>query len=216
MGTETFQRIDPSRRASLLHAAFEEFAATGYEAASLNNMLRKAGIPKGSLYQYFESKKDLYRHLMQLAHGRRMEYLQDVLDQDGLTFWSLVSALFEADFRFELENPLNARFLAQAAAEERHPDFGNMRREWIETQSNALIYVLEKEKARGKIRERIHTRTLAWLLARMQSSSVELLEYRFGISLDTPSEEPMFGIPKKEIRNLAKDLTRVLKSGIRK
>jgi len=216
MATETFRRIDPGRRASLLHAAYEEFAATGYEAASLNNMLRKAGIPKGSLYQYFDSKKDLYSHLMQLAHGRRMEYLQDALDQDGLTFWSLVGALFEADFLFELENPLHARFLAQAAAEERHPDFGNLRREWIETQSNALIYVLEKEKARGKIRERIHTRTLAWLLARLQSSSVELLEYRFGISLDTPSEQPMFGIPKKEVRTLAKDLTRVLKSGIRK
>jgi AcrR family transcriptional regulator len=215
MGTGTFQRIDPSRRSAILHAAFSEFAATGYEAASLNAIIQAAGIPKGSLYQYFGSKKDLYLHLMQVAQGRRMEYLQDVLDRDGLTFWDLVAELFEADFRFELENPLQARFLAQAAAEERHPDFGNLRREWIETQSNALIYVLEKEKARGKIRERIHTRTLAWLLARMQTSSVELLEYRFGISLDTPSEVPMFGIPKKEIRNLAKDLTRILKSGIR-
>jgi AcrR family transcriptional regulator len=216
MTTGTFQRIDPARRSALLQAAFQEFAATGYEAASLNGILQKAGIPKGSLYQYFESKKDLYNHLMQLAHGRRMEYLQDVLDQDGLTFWKLVRSLFEADFHFELENPSLARILAQAAAEERHPDFGNMRREWIETQSNALIYVLEKEKARGKIRERIHTRTLAWLLARMQTSSVELLEYRFGISLDAPSSEPLFGIPKKEIRNLAADLTRILKSGIRK
>lgn len=215
MSTGTFQRIDPARRTALLQAAFQEFAATGYEAASLNGILQKAGIAKGSLYQYFGSKKELYTHLMHLAQGRRMEYLQDVLDQDGLTFWDLVRALFEADFRFELENPLQARFLAQAASEERHPDFGNLRREWIETQSNSLMYVLEKEKSRGKIKDDIHTRTLAWLVARLQTSSVELLEYRFGISLDQPTEEPMFGVSKKDIRGLAKDLTRVLRSGIR-
>lgn len=198
-----------------MKAAFEAFASTGYDAVSLNRLLKVAGIPKGSLYQYFGSKKELYAHLMQTAQGRRMEYLQDVLDRDGLTFWDLVAELFESDFRFELENPLMARFLARSTAEEHHPDFGNMRREWIESQSNALIYVLEKVKVRGKIRNDIHTRTVAWLIARLQTSSVELLEYRFGIALDEPHEDPLFGLSKKDVRGLAKDLTRILRSGIR-
>jgi len=37
-----------------------EFTINGYEQASLNTIIREAGISKGSLYYYFEDKTDLY------------------------------------------------------------------------------------------------------------------------------------------------------------
>ena len=60
MPTKRFENLDPRRRESILKAAQAEFARNGYEQASLNTIIRDAGISKGSLYYYFEDKTDLY------------------------------------------------------------------------------------------------------------------------------------------------------------
>lgn len=68
-----FHRLDPDRRESLLEAAGDEFAARGYEAASLNRIIEVAGISKGALYYYFDDKADLFstvlRHACRLVEG---------------------------------------------------------------------------------------------------------------------------------------------------
>ncbi len=198
-----------------MKASFEEFAFHGYEVASITALVKKTGIPKGSIYHYFESKKDLYSYLVDIAQSRRSEYLQDVLDSDGLKFWDLIAGLFEADFRFTLENPIQALLLNAASLEWNHPDFGNMKRDWIQSQSNPLMYIVEREKGRGKLRDDIPTQTICYLLARLQTGTTDLLEYSFKISLHKPTEDPMFGVSKKEIRALAKDLAKMMKSGLR-
>lgn len=60
MPTKRFENLDPERRESILMAAQAEFARNGFEQASLNTIIREAGISKGSLYYYFEDKTDLY------------------------------------------------------------------------------------------------------------------------------------------------------------
>jgi AcrR family transcriptional regulator len=60
MPTKRFKNLDPERRANILTAAQNEFITNGYESASLNTIIAKAGISKGSLYYYFEDKSDLY------------------------------------------------------------------------------------------------------------------------------------------------------------
>ena len=47
-------------RAKILAGATAEFAAHGYEAASLNTVCLSGGISKGIIYHYFESKDELY------------------------------------------------------------------------------------------------------------------------------------------------------------
>ncbi|MBF0176701.1 MAG: TetR/AcrR family transcriptional regulator [Magnetococcales bacterium] len=46
-------------RQRLLMAAFEEMHRHGYNAASLNNILARAGMTKGAMYHYFKSKQEL-------------------------------------------------------------------------------------------------------------------------------------------------------------
>jgi AcrR family transcriptional regulator len=60
MPTDTFHNLPTKKRDRILEAAITEFAAHPYDAASLSNIARQAEIGKGSLYQYFENKKDLY------------------------------------------------------------------------------------------------------------------------------------------------------------
>ncbi len=54
-----YDNIDPEKKARLLEAAMREFAAHGYELASINRILEAAGLSKGSFYYYFDDKADL-------------------------------------------------------------------------------------------------------------------------------------------------------------
>lgn len=47
--------------------ALEEFADRDYDGASVSRVVARAGIAKGSIYQYFIDKKDLYLHLVDEA-----------------------------------------------------------------------------------------------------------------------------------------------------
>jgi AcrR family transcriptional regulator len=52
------------RRAAILSAALEEFAARGFEAARLDDVARRAGIAKGTIYLYFRDKESLFQELV--------------------------------------------------------------------------------------------------------------------------------------------------------
>ena len=53
------QRNPDLTRQSLLQAAFREIYRSGFQAASLDNILSKAGVTKGALYHHFGSKQEL-------------------------------------------------------------------------------------------------------------------------------------------------------------
>ena len=56
----TFYRLPDEKRARLLASAYREFTQHTYEKTSINRILDDAKIPKGSFYQYFDDKSDLF------------------------------------------------------------------------------------------------------------------------------------------------------------
>lgn len=73
---EILCKWDPEKRDRVLNAAFEEFARKGYEDASTNEIVEKAGISKGLLFHYFGSKQKLYDTLCRFS----VEYVMDLLE----------------------------------------------------------------------------------------------------------------------------------------
>src|SRR5436309_10923153 len=53
-----------ARRAAILSAALEEFTARGYEGARLDDVAKRAGVAKGTIYLYFADKESLFRELV--------------------------------------------------------------------------------------------------------------------------------------------------------
>ena len=64
MPTDTFFRLPEEKRQRLMDAAWEEFTAVRFSDASINKIIRTANIPRGSFYQYFSDKDDLFAHLV--------------------------------------------------------------------------------------------------------------------------------------------------------
>ena len=67
MPTTTFFNLPEEKKKRVINAAVDEFAQNGYTKSSITRMVNKAQIAKGSFYQYFEDKEDLYRHILKKA-----------------------------------------------------------------------------------------------------------------------------------------------------
>ncbi|ACA55020.1 TetR/AcrR family transcriptional regulator [Clostridium botulinum] len=57
---DNLKNIPEDKKEAILEAALEEFAIGGYENASTNKIVEKAGISKGLLFHYFGNKKGLF------------------------------------------------------------------------------------------------------------------------------------------------------------
>lgn len=60
---DAFKALDKDKQQQILEAAFEEFTNEGYQKASTNKIIEKAGISKGLLFYYFKNKEGLKNYL---------------------------------------------------------------------------------------------------------------------------------------------------------
>ena len=65
MPSDTFLRLNEDKKKKLLDASFKEFSLNNFNDASINRIIKEAGISRGSFYMYFEDKKDLYFYLLE-------------------------------------------------------------------------------------------------------------------------------------------------------
>jgi AcrR family transcriptional regulator len=59
----------PDRREAILAAALDEFSARGFAAARLDDVARRAGVAKGTIYLYFRDKEALFQDLVRSVIG---------------------------------------------------------------------------------------------------------------------------------------------------
>jgi AcrR family transcriptional regulator len=72
---------DPKKRAQILAGARKVFLKHGFDGASMNDVARVAGVSKGTLYVYFESKERLFTALMH-AERAMQDFAPDPADPD--------------------------------------------------------------------------------------------------------------------------------------
>lgn len=83
MPSKTFFHLPAEKRERLLLAAEEEFARVPYAEASINRMIRAAGIPRGSFYMYFRDKEELFHYLLKRYQDGLLQRLERVLEEQG-------------------------------------------------------------------------------------------------------------------------------------
>ncbi|MGA7664946.1 MAG: TetR/AcrR family transcriptional regulator, partial [Pseudolabrys sp.] len=63
-GSASRKTRSAERRDAILSAALDEFSTRGFEAARLDDVARRAGIAKGTIYLYFRDKESLFQELI--------------------------------------------------------------------------------------------------------------------------------------------------------
>lgn len=87
MPKATFFNLSQDKRDNLLAAVIKEFARVPLYEASVSNIVKTANIPRGSFYQYFEDKEDVYFYLLnQQIEKKRNQFLTCLKQCDGDLF----------------------------------------------------------------------------------------------------------------------------------
>ena len=77
MPKQTFLNLPKKKQDIVINAAIDEFAQHGLENGSTNRIVANSGISKGSFYQYFEDKQDVFMYLLTVLEREKMEYFKD-------------------------------------------------------------------------------------------------------------------------------------------
>jgi AcrR family transcriptional regulator len=167
MPKPTFLNLPDEKRNRIVELALDEFSTHPYRQASLSRIVARAGIAKGSMYQYFENKLDLYQWLVtEEVERRREEWLRqnnvdlDVEPELGVGLFATLERMVLTGVGFTLAHPRLARLAASAmeptADEELRELHGTLRREQIDR----LVHHIRAAQASGEIRS-IDARSLA-------------------------------------------------------
>ena len=73
---------DPAKREQILEGARRVFMKMGYDAASMNDITREAGVSKGTIYVYFQNKEDLFSALVEEERSRMLATMRVSLRRD--------------------------------------------------------------------------------------------------------------------------------------
>jgi AcrR family transcriptional regulator len=72
---------DPVKRSQIIEGARRVFIDKGFEAASMNDITREAGVSKGTIYVYFANKEELFEALIEEERGTIFKNMYDMLDR---------------------------------------------------------------------------------------------------------------------------------------
>lgn len=77
---------DPDiRRLEVMAAAKKLFEKLGYETTSVENIIKEAGIAKGTFYYYFKAKKDILRALVEQIANEMITYFNSIVEDQDLS-----------------------------------------------------------------------------------------------------------------------------------
>ena len=119
MPSEIFFNLPVQKREKIIDYAITEFSLHPYDAASISNIVREAGISKGSFYNYFEDKKDLYQYLVEIGTEERLNCLKEIpAPEPNAQLFEYLRWHFLSSVYFEINRPRLAKIAFRAFIEE--------------------------------------------------------------------------------------------------
>jgi AcrR family transcriptional regulator len=161
----TFAKLPPEKQERVLDGAIEEFSRWGYEKASINRMVGRIGIAKGSIFQYFGSKKNLYFHIFEYAVALVRRSLKGVkAETEGENFFIRLAKSLRAGIFFIQRYPRIYQIYLKMLFQEDFPFRADLLRTIRLFSMDYLRPMVEEGINRGDLREDLDPQVAAFLL----------------------------------------------------
>ena len=153
MAKPKFQRRAEDRPREICAAALEVFAEKGFAAAKLDEIAKRAGVSKGTLYLYFQDKAELFRAVIRDTVAPRVAAVREMADKVELPFAQVVP-LFLANFA-EMTTRLPVGAVAKIVIGESR-NFPDLAKIWHDQVASGALSALEslirRAQDRGEVR----------------------------------------------------------------
>ncbi len=111
---KTYFNLPENKKEDLKNICMDEFVNHGYDNSSINIMIKRLGIAKGSFYNYTHSKEDLYLFLLQDIYSGTEKLKDKPVQYKNNDLFDRIEELLEFSFSMFRKNPLQYKFLLQA------------------------------------------------------------------------------------------------------
>ena len=159
-----FQRRAEDRPREICAAALGVFAEKGFAAAKLDEIARRAGVSKGTLYLYFADKEQLFRAVVRDAVVPNVERLRAALIQAGLPFGDLVRLFFTNFVDVTARIPIGAVAKMVISESGNFPELAKVWHDEVVSKAlGTMTALIEMAQAKGEVRAgdaRLHTFSL--------------------------------------------------------
>ena len=184
------RRNKQARPAELLEAAIEVFADQGYAATRIEDVARRAGVAKGTVYVYFKDKEALFQAAVRHLLGPALASIEHAIDGfDGPTE-ALLRVLIGTVYQKIVGTRAPALLRLLIAEGARFPELTRFyHREVLARGMAALARTLERGIARGEFRALAATRHPQILMGPALAAGVWTLLVGKSHPLDLPAYE---------------------------
>ncbi|PKM71851.1 MAG: hypothetical protein CVU91_11900 [Firmicutes bacterium HGW-Firmicutes-16] len=213
MPKQTFFNLPDAKRRLIIDTALEEFAFNTYDKASLSQIVLKAGIAKGSMYQYFNDKDELYTYLVEYVSEKKLSFINEALPQLRNDFFLLYKEVIFVAARFDIINPLYSSFLYSVGKDSHNPAIS---KKIMASSASFIEQMLEKAYSQGQIRKDINIKLAAFIISYLSVDVGEYIGEKYGFSYLSvlKSKLPNVPISDNQLEEVLDELIDFIKRGI--
>jgi AcrR family transcriptional regulator len=165
MAQPRWQRRAEDRPREICAAALEVFAERGFAAARLEEIARRAGVSKGTLYLYFKDKEDLFRAVVRDTVAPNIAMMRQAVEAADLPFEAVVRLLLPRFAELAGTVPIGAVAKIVIGESRNFPELAKTYYDLVVSQAVALMTgLIEKAQTNGEVRPgdpRLHAMSLA-------------------------------------------------------
>lgn len=151
--TPKWRRRKQERPGDIIAAALSVFAEKGFAGARMEEIARRAGISKGTLYLYFETKEDMFRAVVREVVVPNIEVVQKAVLTADLSFATMVRTLLPRFAETVTRVPVGAVAKMVIGESRNFPELARVWHDEVIFKAIGLIAgVIERAQARGEVR----------------------------------------------------------------
>lgn len=215
MPKQTFFNLPEEKRNKIINISLLEFAQHSYRTASLSRIVEKAGIAKGSMYQYFKDKKELYLYLIDFTTNKKLSYLDRHLDSSIEDFYELYKQIIFLAIKYDLGNIGKSLFTYNALNNRSDKEMREIAMEMKEKKRNFLKKYIITARERGQIRKDIDVDLITCVINQISMNLGMYMGIKFNFNYINLIEKGILKLPisNKKLELMVDELIEIFKHG---
>jgi TetR/AcrR family transcriptional regulator len=174
--TKTFVGLSKDKQDVIFFSAIKEFAKKGYSLASTNTICKEAGISKGSMFQYFETKEGLFffvirKALAEIIYVYKKSYQLDI---ENLSLKEIFMKSCLQLIEFYEKYPFHYKLYLRTNYEIDAPNYREIRRYLVRYVSAITHQFIDVGKKRGVLRDDVSSELAHFFINNFLGRFVEI------------------------------------------
>ncbi|WAM33618.1 TetR/AcrR family transcriptional regulator [Caldicellulosiruptor morganii] len=163
MPKQTFLNLPEEKRNLITNTLIKHFSQKPYHEVDISDVAKECSVAKGSMYQYFENKKDMYFYAIEISYRRFLKLLEkldmvhiNIFDYYESSLKSIWVAIKELKYEYML---IERAFFSHDA-----PFRDEVNEKFLKQSRDFLIEVIKYNQEKGIVRDDIDPAVIAIFL----------------------------------------------------